>query len=66
MNTNLKQPLFVSLTFKDVLSEVKHALLDSVSLLCNLHVFINLMRDKWIRTLWIPSVTLYVISLNIL
>lgn len=51
MNTNLKQPLFVSLTFKDVLSEVKHALLDSVSLLCNLHVFINLMRDKWIRTL---------------
>lgn len=37
---------FVSPTFKDVLTEVKHALLDGVSLLSHLHVLINLRRDK--------------------
>lgn len=37
---------FVLPTFEDVLPEVKHALLDRVSLLRNLHVFINLTEEK--------------------
>lgn len=41
-----KATLFVSPTFKDVLTEVKHALLDGISLLSHLHVLINLKRDK--------------------
>lgn len=40
-----KDKLFFLSTFKDVLAEVKHAFLDSVSLLRDLHVFIHLIKD---------------------
>lgn len=39
-----RETVFLS-TFKDVLAEVKHAFLDSVSLLRDLHVFIHLIKD---------------------
>lgn len=61
-----KAVVFVVLTFEDVLSEVKHALLDSVPLLCDLHVFINLMKDKCIRALCTKYIGINNISCNIL
>lgn len=55
-----KVALFVLPTFEDVLSEVKHALLDSVSLLRDLHVLINLMREKCIRALSVYQMSYFI------